>query len=1610
MPFKPLRLKRFKKILLWFILSLLFLVMATWIFIQTPFGQNWIARQVTKKLSRDLQTKVSIDKINLSLFNKMHLEGVLVRDREQDTLLYAGDVQVRITDWFFFRKQSVLKYVGLENAIIKFQRTDSVWRQQFILDYFNSPSTGASKKKNAGISLDLKKVSLKNVAFVKKDGWMGQTLIVQVGKMDMDANAISFKDNTYDIKSLIITDPRISIEEYERKKPRVLLASQTGETNAIDSLLKWNRAGMLVRLGHLEIENGLFRTNRHSDKPMLSSFDGNHIEFTGIHGQLDALLFQGDTIYSKLNLVAKERSGLEIKKLQADMKWAPDRMVFSNLLINTNRSTIRNYFEMSYTDLKDMSAFIHKVKLSADFNDAEIDSDDIAFFAPRLKAWKKKIQLQGRVRGTLDDITGRDMVVTAGNGTLLNGDIHLTGLPYIEQTFIDFKANDFKTTWSDAVTIVPSLRNMRQPDLQKLQFVDFQGNFTGFIRDFVTFGTIRTNLGTVKTDINMKLPVGQEPVYSGTLATDDFDLGSFLNDRQIGHIAMTGTIKGKGFNETTRNTLLDGKIAFVDYNKYRYQDIQVNGKLDKKLFDGLASINDPNARLTLNGVIDFNNRAPSFDFFADVESANLKNLGLSNDSLDFSGKFNLDFTGNNIDNFTGIARITEAAFNKNGKRLPLDSVTLASSYENNLKTLRLTSNEIDATFTGNYNINDLPGAFQLFLNKYYPSYIDPPKRYPSKENFHFDISTQYIDEYLGLVDSSLSGFNYSHIYGDINLDSNSLDLHGTIPQFQYKQYHFNDVTLQANGNLRELTFSGEAKNVKVKDSLDISLATFKVVARNDSSQVSINAGGNQTVDKASLNAMVITYPDGVKIDFDPSTFTINGKTWAIEPNGELEFRKTIPANAQLVLKEGEQKIVLKTQSSTKGRWNDLKVELTKLNMGDLSPFFLPKNRLEGLISGNILVEDPTHNLVISSNDIRTEFLRLDNDSLGEVRASLSYDNKLKELKVNGNTANQENYLGFDAHIFMGDALKQKNNIIALKPKNFQLSVLQRFLSNLFTEMRGYITGDINITGPLDKLNVTGKGRLKDAGLRVNFTQCFYNINDTEVELKQNEIVLDGIVLMDPVTRNPVYVNGSIQHESFQDMFYDLYISTRKPNTRDDTNNRPVLMLNTSYKDNKQFYGNVKATGSLSLAGPQSDMFMKIDAIASTIDTSRITIPGSSTRESGIADFLVERKFGQEMNVGIERNNVSNIVYDVDVTANPMVEVRVVLDDLTGDEIKGKGSGSLNIHSGSAEPLSIRGRYDIEEGDYLFTFQSFFKKPFVLRKGVDNYIEWNGDPNSARIHFDAVYTANRISFGSLQSLTVESDLSNARSDVYVVASLTGDLFKPTISFSLDFPTSSPAVSDPELALIMQKIQANTNELNKQVTYLIVFNSFAPSELETNPADNGIKFNTISGIFLNVINDQINKIFGNLLKNDKYRINLNTSIYNRYIIDPGSPNKLGLSSNVNFSIGRSFFNNRFIITTGVGLDAPLQATSNIQQTIQLLPDVTLEWLINESGTIRATFFYRENSDYLSISTSGGPGRAQRYGGSVTYRKDVDKLWDIFKGKKKRKKPVPELNTGN
>ena len=119
-----------------------------------------------------------------------------------------------------------------------------------------------------------------------------------------------------------------------------------------------------------------------------------------------------------------------------------------------------------------------------------------------------------------------------------------------------------------------------------------------------------------------------------------------------------------------------------------------------------------------------------------------------------------------------------------------------------------------------------------------------------------------------------------------------------------------------------------------------------------------------------------------------------------------------------------------------------------------------------------------------------------------------------------------------------------------------------------------------------------------------------------------------------------------------------------------------------------------------------------------------------------------------------------------------------------------------------------------------------------------------------------------------------------------------------------------------------------------------------------------------------------------------------------------NTFNYGTNLSLSVGKTLFNNRVVITFEGNYDVPLTSTTT-QVSSDLLTNVTTEFLINKSGSIRASIFYKENVDLLTgYSTSAGKSR--KYGTSLSYRKDFNRLGDVFRRKKKLPPPPPTADT--
>jgi hypothetical protein len=1568
-----------------------------WGLIHLPAVQTWLVSTVTHRLSHDLHTRISIKHVNFSLFNKMLLDSTLIEDKKGDTLLYAGTVKVNITDWWFFKDQAQLQYIGLEDATIKLQRTDSVWNYQFLVDYFGTEpgKTGKEKDTAKTMQLALKEIDLSRIHLLKRDSWRGEDMDLHLKGLHLDADTLNLTDKIVRIRTLEFNQPDFTIFNYNGRRP-----APPVDTAAIlndPDHLRLNPGRWDITAANVTIRNGSFRHTESGDTVLNKYFDGNHIWFYAVNTDFNDLRLNKDTLTAQLLLSTRERSGLEVKRLSSRIRWYPEAMEFGRLDLQTGKSHLRNFFAMRFKTLDDMSDFVTHIRMEGRFTESEVATDDIAFFAPGLRDLHQLIRINGDIQGTVSDLQGKKVVLRLGKNTLLNGDIRMKGLPDIDKTFIEFKSNDFRTTFGDMAEIVPSLRQVQQPRIDRLDFLSFKGNFTGTIRDFVAKGTVETNLGAVQTDINMRLPAGGPSVYTGTITTDSFHLGAFLDNDNLGRIGFRGKITGTGLKSGTLSATLDGMIDNLEFNQYTYRHLQVNGAVAKRKFNGELIASDPNLDAHLNGLVDFSQDLPKFDFTAEVAKADLTKLHFTTQQVEFDGKFKCNFTGDDIDNFMGHASIYAASLFKNGQRVSFDSLSLESSIVDDNKTITFVSNEFEGALVGEFSIKDLPASFQTFLNKYYPSYVKPARTLTANQNFSFVITTRKVDEYVDLFDKDFRGFNNASINGRIDTRNNLLDLNVELPDFGYKTITIDSLTLKGRGNLDSLALETDIGQVYINDSLHFPGTHIHLRSMADLSSLQVKTSANQTLNSANISARVQTSPTGIKVNFDPSTFDINSKTWTIDKDGYVAFNSNNFWADGIDIHSGDQAILLLTHPSAEGNWNDVHVFLKSINMGDITPYFVKSERLEGLLTGSLDMTDPFGKHTIAFRGQADQF-RFDNDSIGRLDLTANYEKATGVIQGTVHSDNKD--YRFDSKVLInirdssaGPPIDITSNVDAVK-----VDMLEKYLGGIFTNLTGTASGNLRITGPASHLYYLGTVQLKDASMKVAYTQVAYKIPNATIRFLKDTIDFGTLQLKDRLGHTADLTRGRLFHHAFDDLGFDFELNTNR-----------LLLLDTKATDNNQFYGTVIGKAKMTLTGPEENMKMYIKG--EPTDSSNIYLPPSVSRESGDADFIQWRVYGKEMKDVRPDKKSSNLLVTLDMYANNYANVYMILDPLSGDIIKTNGHGNLVMRVGTTQDLTLNGRYDIDRGSYNFTFQSFIHKPFVLSEGVGNYIQWNGNPYDANVGIQAVFTATNVQFNDLgitgaNSLIItDPSVVHYRGDILVTADLTGKIMSPNIAFTIDLPPGSPLKNDQDAQSLLQRIQSDPNELNKQVSCLVVLNTFVPLSNSTTAFDptsavSNAVVNSISGIISNAFSKQVYTLLQRMFKDKSIRFNFNTSVYNGLYLFDNIDKPLNYDrTNLNFSIAKSFLNEKLTMTVGSALDFGLTPLEVQTASFQFLPDLKAEYKVTPDGRVALTLFYRDSYNYLST----GNHTQNSSGTSISYRREFDRIDELFKKKKKKAPPA-------
>ncbi len=157
----------FIKRILGYTFEFIFLILVLCSFaIQVPQFQEKLGEEATFLLSKELNAKITVDKIRINGLHFIKIEGLYLEDQQKDTLLYSPSFIGNINNFSLENKIVLVDLLKLENTRIKLQKYkgDSSLNIQFLINYFKK-----NEKKKSTFKFLSEDINLNNVHFSYND-------------------------------------------------------------------------------------------------------------------------------------------------------------------------------------------------------------------------------------------------------------------------------------------------------------------------------------------------------------------------------------------------------------------------------------------------------------------------------------------------------------------------------------------------------------------------------------------------------------------------------------------------------------------------------------------------------------------------------------------------------------------------------------------------------------------------------------------------------------------------------------------------------------------------------------------------------------------------------------------------------------------------------------------------------------------------------------------------------------------------------------------------------------------------------------------------------------------------------------------------------------------------------------------------------------------------------------------------------------------------------------------------------------------------------------------------------------------------------------------------
>jgi len=1470
---------------MWIFVSLMLLVLAAFVALNTNTVQRRIAQQAAVFLSEEIGSAVSVGDASFSLFNQIELYDVKIEDQAGDTLLFVKELDAKF-------------------ELLQFLKNNFIFQHFRIINMY------------ACLKNDLEKGN--NFDF-----------IVEALKSD-DTQS---KNIFYEFKSIQLVDSHITYTS--------------------------NRA-----------------------EPKSGVFDANNLDIRNLNTKLSINYLNNDSLSLHLiRLCFTEKSGLEVKNFSTVISADQAGAKFEDFVLQLPRTTIQTgALSFDYRSFDNFKHFADSVDFEIFVKPSDVYVCDFAAFLPKLKNINQKFNISGSFTGSLSKLLCPTLKITYGNATQLVGYFEFNGFPDIENTYLSAGISNLTCTKNDVENLVANITSkpFQLPPL--LQFVEkfkFHGETKGYLtKNITTVGSIKTNLGQIDADFSLKRQQKNNIYeYHGSVKTNDFQLGRLLNKKEMDNITFNLNLNGTQTAKQPADFDVQGLVSTFSYNNYIYNNITLDGHYNQNKFNGQINLDDENGKVQIDGLLDFSQELPYYDFTAKVQNLQPAKMNLIEKypELMFSFNINANARGNNLDNLAGNIFANNIHLKNGKKELIMKKLEVISDISDSLSGIVIASDFLNGIIEGKYTFSTIVSSIQYVASQYIPALSNAKndkERKVTDNNFDFDLKIENSDTITNFLGIEWQANGIINMFGFYDDYTQKFRLRTIVPELVSGRWSLLDInfTCENPAGKMNLALDFNAANNKQISMFDVYL---RLQAENNKLNTQLQWTNNEenngfyggeilasTIFERNENNELTTVTDIFQ-----SNFILSDTLWSILP-AVIETGGQKITVKDFVLSNQTQNITINGIAS-KSEKDRIEAVLKNVDLGVLEQFIVMDFiNFGGIVSAKAsisrVLDNPIFQISVSAKDFTFNKCRW-----GDVTLYSVWQGEQERLAITGGIKDKGKFIaGLSGHVY------PKKNIdldIKINADSLKIGFLQPFLKNVMTDVSGYAsTKNLRMLGSINKPLFEGNIVVKGGTFGIDYLKTNYSFSDT-IKMTRNTISFKDVTIYDS-EKNSGKASGNVRHELYQNFIFNIngHFSN-------------ILGLNTQEKDNEDFYGKVYGTGNFRITGNSSEIIFDISA--KTERHSHLTIPFASYQKANENNFITFVQQNQDQNQQrirtrrTQRSAEASIKVNLQIDATPDGEIRLIVDPIAGDMIKATGNGSLRISYNRQSDIKMYGTYIINTGLYHFTLQDVIQKNFKIKEG--STIIWNGSPYAADVNINAYYPVS----ASLRDLL---DDVNATVKVNCLLKLTGDLMTPNIKFDIEFPGSNP-----DLVQRVRNVIDSEDMMNRQMLYLLAMDCFyRPDYLNSSTqASNNSGLSMVSS----TLSSQLNSLLSQM--SDKFTMGVN---YRQ------SADGADVLQEYEASFGGKTLDDRLIINGSVGYRNDVNNPNN-----NFIGDFDIEYIpkFSKSGKFRIkTYSHSNNKYYLRNANS-------TQGVGVVFREEFDTFgglvqgyWDrIFHRKKEEKNEI-------